>query len=975
MRLLSLLILYSLSAVLNASPLHYVLDVQIDGQKLTGQATLSSTETTELKLNLNNLSKVVFNQKPIFSTMLTTTLSAQQPLIIQFELNPDQTNNIIDSSYAFLTQNWYPQPQQLAIYQLTASLPKGFIANSEAETIEQQSQPEHEYFKFNFTHPVDNLHLMASTNYVVKQRQYNNIQLQTYFFKQDANLANTYLDYAQQYIENYEKLLSPYPYQRFAIVENILPTGYAMPTYTLLGQTVIKLPFIVKTSLGHEILHSWFGNMVYADFEQGNWLEGLTTYLADHYYKKLAGEDVAYRKNILLQYQAYVNDDNSLSIKEFRVRNNKAQSNVGYGKTMMLFHQLQQLTGEELFLQILRDLLQNYAYQKISWQHIQTAFETATVQDLNTFFEQWITRKDIPDFVIKNTHFAVIQGQQQLSFSIEQQTELPYQLRLPIVIEDVKGKYKQWIEVTEKKQEISLILTLPPHSISIDPDYDLMRTLSETEKTPILANILAKNKLLVVIKPEQKALYQPLIEDLGIANLEYVEPEDATFVELQKNSVLIAGEDNLALAMLRQPREKPSDEVVLQVYKNPYNLQQNILWLYSASLEASQNVASRISHYGQYSQLSFNKGRNTQKSIVETANGMRIYQAAPSYVQQPKNTQTLRQLLPEIESKSIIYVGEQHDQFAHHLNQLTIIQYLHEKGHSVAIGMEMFQRPYQQALDEYMGEMSTEKDFLRDSAYFAKWRFDYNLYKPIIDYARKNGIPLIALNIEGDVTRSTARKGIHNLTENLLYEVPEYLDFTDLRYQQDLYDIFGFHAMNQGHQQFEHFLQAQTLWDDTMADSVNEFLQHNPDMKMVVLAGNGHLRYGYGIPKRVFARNELDYVTILQDEVLEADIADYVLTTVEVEGEQAPKLGVMIEEIEEQLKIINVSENTPAQGAELKAGDIIVRLQDTDITTVSDLKYALFYIKSDATVQLQILRDGQIVDKTLSFVDKSKPLD
>ncbi|MCV6638305.1 ChaN family lipoprotein [Candidatus Albibeggiatoa sp. nov. NOAA] len=968
MRLLSAFILYSLSMVLHANPLQYKLDVQIDGHKLVGQANISTIEDIELKLDLNHLTNIIINQKAISQSTFTTTLSAQQPLTIQYELQPK--HNIINPTHVFLTHNWYPQPVQLATYQLTATLPKGFIANSEAETIKQQSKSEHEYFSFDFAYPVDNIHLMASTDYVIKHRQFKHIQLQAYFFKNDIGLADTYLDYAQQYIETYEKLLTPYPYKRFAIVENLQPTGYAMPTYTLLGQTVIKLPFIVKTSLGHEILHSWFGNTIYADFEQGNWLEGLTTYLADHYYKKLSGEDVAYRKNILLQYQAYVNDKNSLSIKEFRVRNNKAQSSVGYGKTMMLFHQLQQRVGEEVFLQTLRDLLQQYARQKVSWVQLQTAFETATQQDLSTFFEQWITRKDIPEFIVKNTRFAVVQGQQQLSFTVEQQTEQPYQLSLPVVIDDMNGQHKKWIEVSEKQQNISLILNSPPHTVTVDPNYDVMRKLLETENIPILANILAKDKILVTVNPAQKDLYQPLINSLGVENVDYVEPKEVTFVELQQNTVVIAGEDNLALAMLRQPTEKPSQEIALQVYKNPYNFQQNILWLYADSPEASQNVARRISHYGQYSQLSFNQGRNIQKSVAQAANGMRIYQAAPSYVQQPKNTQTLQQLLPKIEDKSIIYVGEQHDQFAHHLNQLVVIQYLHEKGHSVAIGMEMFQRPYQQALDEYIGEMSNEKHFLQDSAYFAKWRFDYNLYKPIIDYAREQGIPVIALNIEGDVTRSTGREGLHNLTENLLYEVPEYLDFTDLRYQQDLYDIFGFHATSQGHQKFEHFLQAQTLWDDTMADSVDEFLQNNPDMKMVVLAGNGHLRYGYGIPKRVFKRNELDYVTILQDTTLDAGVADYVLMTEKVDGEQAPKLGVMIEEIEGQLKILHVSGNTPAHRAELKAGDTITRLQNTDITTVSDLKYALFYVKFDESIPLQVMRDGKPLGKTVTFTKK-----
>ena len=68
---------------------------------------------------------------------------------------------------------------------------------------------------------------------------------------------------AKQYIQLYETLFHPFPFKRFAIVENFLPTGISMPTYTLLGQEVVRLPFIVETSLGHEVLHQWFGNQVY----------------------------------------------------------------------------------------------------------------------------------------------------------------------------------------------------------------------------------------------------------------------------------------------------------------------------------------------------------------------------------------------------------------------------------------------------------------------------------------------------------------------------------------------------------------------------------------------------------------------------------------------------------------------------------------------------------------------------------------
>ncbi len=42
-----------------------------------------------------------------------------------------------------------------------------------------------------------------------------------------------------------------------------------MLSYTLLGRTVIKMPFIVYTSLGHEIAHNWWSNSVFVDQKKG----------------------------------------------------------------------------------------------------------------------------------------------------------------------------------------------------------------------------------------------------------------------------------------------------------------------------------------------------------------------------------------------------------------------------------------------------------------------------------------------------------------------------------------------------------------------------------------------------------------------------------------------------------------------------------------------------------------------------------
>jgi aminopeptidase N len=83
--------------------------------------------------------------------------------------------------------------------------------------------------------------------------------------------------------------IGAYPFSGFSVVASPLPTGFGMPTLTYLGAEVLKLPFIRATSLGHEILHNWWGNGVLVDYASGNWAEGLTTFMADYAYKERIG--------------------------------------------------------------------------------------------------------------------------------------------------------------------------------------------------------------------------------------------------------------------------------------------------------------------------------------------------------------------------------------------------------------------------------------------------------------------------------------------------------------------------------------------------------------------------------------------------------------------------------------------------------------------------------------------------------------
>jgi hypothetical protein len=155
------------------------------------------------------------------------------------------------------------------------------------------------------TTPVDELHIVggALTRY---SRQAGAVSAEVFLRQPDAALAAKYLEATARNLEMYRTLIGPYPYEKFALVENFWETGYGMPSFTLLGSQIIRFPFILTSSYPHEILHNWWGNGVFVDYASGNWCEGLTAYLADHLYKEQQGQGAEYRRDTLKKYRDFV---------------------------------------------------------------------------------------------------------------------------------------------------------------------------------------------------------------------------------------------------------------------------------------------------------------------------------------------------------------------------------------------------------------------------------------------------------------------------------------------------------------------------------------------------------------------------------------------------------------------------------------------------------------------------------------------
>ena len=152
-----------------------------------------------------------------------------------------------------------------------------------------------------------------------------------------------------------------------------------------------------------------------------------------------------------------------------------------------------------------------------------------------------------------------------------------------------------------------------------------------------------------------------------------------------------------------------------------------------------------------------------------------------------------------------------------------------------------------------------------------------------------------------------------------------------------------------------------------MAETAQRYLEKNPDCTLVILTGNGHIRHKYGIPERLYRRNQMPYTVIVQDEGIEKGIADYVLQTTTLKGKKAFRLGVNVEEKEQSVIVKGISGKSPAKEAGLQKGDVIKSFANQPIKSLADLKVALFYVKTDDILKIQIERDNEILNKELKF--------
>jgi len=570
-------------------------------------------------------------------------------------VRPDKTNGHIGAQGIYLTSEtyWYPTwEQHLVTFDVTLTLPADWQAITQGQETTQSVREKQHTSQWSIHAPTEALTL-AANHFVVQKKPWRDIQLATYLFPDEAPLAQQYLEAIATYLDLYTNLLGPYPFSQFAVVENFFPSGLGMPSFTLLGQGIVRRGYTQPYSLGHEIVHSWFGNSVFNDFAKGNWVEGLTTYLANYYYDEATGNHeaaVKTRRRMMDEYNLYATPEKDYPISQFHHKETRIDNAVGYQKTALVFHMLRQKLGDAGFFKGVRQIIQEGTGQYVEWKDLKRIFSAVAGQDLSEFFNQWVEQPGAPSITLHDLSVRpdpLRSDQRTLSGTISQNGSI-YKLSIPInvTLQD-ESTFSTTLTLDQARQPFTLNVPGTPTSGTLDPEHHWLLRLQREQLPPMLngwdtdaRRILIHAK--TVLKEEEASLQTLMQRIQGQPDIEIHQANSPAITE--SASYLIIGTparqileskalktcnkqvqiESGRMTIVEQAFEGP-DMAFLITCAHPDFSNHTVSLFFGLSPEAVTPVARLLFFYGWDSYLVFQQGNVVARGMFQPVHSAREF--------------------------------------------------------------------------------------------------------------------------------------------------------------------------------------------------------------------------------------------------------------------------------------------------------------------------------------------------------------
>ncbi|UCH47725.1 MAG: M1 family peptidase [Betaproteobacteria bacterium] len=559
---------------------------------------------------------------------------AEQPhtvtVLYRGELQPLDTSMTHDSTLAALpamsseqgsflpgSSSWHPMLETAFTYRLNTEVPDGQIAVAPGAPSDESVDDAVRRASFTMGWPVNSIDLMVG-KWSIREHGINvgdaRIRIRTYFGETELGLAEGYLDAVERFIRRYSTEIGPYPYTVFSVVSSPIPTGFGMPTLTYLGRQVLGYPFIRDISLGHEVLHNWWGNGVRIDPVRGNWAEGLTTFMADYAYREDESARAAARmRHGWLRDYAALPPRGEQPLSAFRTRHHTASATIGYGKAATMFYDLRARLGNDIFAKGIRTFWDKHQHARASFDDLREAFEQASGLPLVDFFNQWLDRTGAP--ILQVTQARMADGSKnevELVLSQTQDSE-PFDLSVPLRLLSDEGPIDARVQMSEATQKVRIPTTAIATAALVDPGFEVWRKLSPEEAPPILRDVIAAESIqAAALQESMRDAVNVMANGFSEGSVRLVESVEASDPD---KPLIIAGSKSAIAAFLQgssfASRREQINPGVLEVWIIPDTTRKVVVVAIEAGTEDDHDWSSlgqRLRHFGRYSWVSIAAG-------------------------------------------------------------------------------------------------------------------------------------------------------------------------------------------------------------------------------------------------------------------------------------------------------------------------------------------------------------------------------
>lgn len=622
-----------------------------------------------------------------------------------------------------------------------------------------------------------------------------------------------------------------------------------------------------------------------------------------------------------------------------------------------IFHMIKLNIGESKFQTGLNKMADLKDMPSLTWLQILRCFDGI---DADSFYDAYFSKNPLIKLTVKNAEYISEKGNYYITFTLlrkygDKVVNIPYALEY-----GNKKEYGRLQSSIDREETFKVPVNTGAVKLILDPNYHVIRELTDSEKSPVIADILHKENVLYIDNQHNNAV------SAVFKNIRYVKDDEVKFNDLEDSDVIIGSYDNKIAKFFADKRVSSADNSEYFIFKNPMNKDKYILIannIQTGSIHLLENYAFN-------QELIFKNDKLVSKASMPSDMGINILEHKKDVIVDVKKLDTFQDMMKKASAYKVIFAGESHNEYSHHANQLAVIEYLNNSKKKTAIAMEMVQYEYLNVVNDFVKGRITEKEMLDGIDYYNNWSFDYSLYAPIFRYARDNNIDIIPLNIERDITSKVFQGQIDNLTEEQALSLPGRMKVMNNQYEDKIKSVFDMHAGSTG--KFTDFFLAQNIWDEIMAKHLADYRKANPDTSIVVICGNGHAGKYSGIPLRYKRITGEDSFVIMQGEYInqEENNADVYIYPEEIKSKGTPKIGVAISIDDEKngiVKVESVTKKSPAEQAGIKNGDIILKCGYHDIRNIGNLKYALYEKGYNNILECEIKRGKNIINKNIKL--------